>query len=81
MISLLHIILAEDRADALITDLLSARNVSNSQQEILKEMEEEHMEAEMEGQFTIGAGEEENPREKEGLNILHTCNQSFLWQS
>ena len=38
MISLLHIILAEDRADALINDLLTSTKVSKSPQEILKEI-------------------------------------------
>ena len=58
-------ILAEDRADALIQDLISSTKVSKSPLEILKEMEAERKE--MEEQFTIRAGEAEKLREQEVL--------------
>ena len=58
--------LAEDRADALIQDLITSTKVSKSPQEILKEMEAERKE--MEEQFTIRAGEAEKLREQEVLS-------------
>ena len=59
-------LLAEDRADALIQDLITSTKVSKSPQEILKEMEAERKE--MEEQFTIRAGEAEKLREQEVLS-------------
>ena len=57
---------AEDRADALIQDLISSTRVSKTPQEILKEMEAERKE--MEEQFTIRAGEAEKLKEQEVLS-------------
>ena len=57
---------AEDRADALIQDLISSTRVSKSPQEILKEMEAERKE--MEEQFTIRACDAEKLREQEVLS-------------
>ena len=65
-LNLIFSILAEDRADALIQDLISSTKVSKSPLEILKEMEAERKE--MEEQFTIRAGEAEKLREQEVLS-------------
>ena len=65
-INLLYLFLAENRADALIQDLISSTRVSKSPQEILKEMEAERKE--MEEQFTIRAGEADKLREQEVLS-------------
>ena len=64
----LYIITAENRADALIHDLISSTKVSKSPQEIVREMEEERRE--MEEQFTIRAGEAEKLR---GQEVLSKC--------
>ena len=63
---LLYLFSAENRADALIQDLISSTRVSKSPQEILKEMEAERKE--MEEQFTIRAGEADKLREQEVLS-------------
>ena len=62
----IFLLLAENRADALIQDLISSTRVSKSPQEILKEMEAERKE--MEEQFTIRAGEADKLREQEVLS-------------
>ena len=83
---ILFFLLAENRADALIQDLISSTRVSKSPQEILKEMEAERKE--MEEQFTIRAGEADKLREQEVLskyileflqffNVLSSCISSI----
>ena len=66
---------AEDRADALIQDLISSTKVSKSPQEILKEMEAERKQ--MEEQFTIRAGEADKLREQDVLSKLKFSHRNF----
>ena len=67
---------AEDRADALIQDLISSTKVSKSPQEILKEMEAERKQ--MEEQFTIRAGEADKLREQDVLSKSKFSHQNVI---
>lgn len=67
---------AEDRADALIQDLISSTKVSKSPQEILKEMEAERKQ--MEEQFTIRAGEADKLREQDVLSKSKFSHQNVV---